>query len=110
MYKVIKDIGASENVYLQNTETIAELNLGRVTPALCRILEKAGYSVGEMYTGTVINLKDKWDLSISDEIKEDLRKLAMPMRKPIRDQRKVKDTPKSEKQPVDMLDIIYGLA
>lgn len=114
MYKVVKDIGASENVYLQNTETMAELNLGRITPKLCKILSGDGY-IFEIDTDTsvidsAIKLKDKWDLSISNEIKEDLRKLAMPMRKPIRDQRKVKDTPKPEKKVVDMLDIIYGLA
>ena len=35
----------------------------------------------------------------------------MPMKKPIRDQRKVKVEEKKEtKQPVDLLDIIYGLA
>ena len=35
----------------------------------------------------------------------------MPMKKPIRDQRKVKpeEEKKEVKQPVDLLDIIYGL-
>ena len=111
MYRVNKEIGTSENVYLQNTDTMAEINLGRITPTICRILEKDGYSLGDIYTGTVVTLKEKWSLKVSDEVKDELRKLAMPMKKPIRDQRKVKQEEKKEvKQPVDLLDIIYGLA
>lgn len=110
MYKVVKEMGVNENVYLQNTDTMAEVNLGRITPTICRILEKDGYSLGEIYTGTAVTLKEKWSLKVSDEVKDELRKLAMPMKKPIRDQRKVKQEKKETKQPVDLLDIIYGLA
>lgn len=111
MYRVNKEAGASENLYLQNTDTMAEINLGRITPFIARLLEEDGYSIGEMYAGTVINVKDKWSLKISETAKDKLRKLAMPMKKPVRDQRKVKPEEKKEvKQPVDLLDIIYGLA
>ena len=109
MYRVNKEIGTSENVYLQNTDTMAELNLGRITPGLLRILEHDGYK----FDGTdgAVTLKEKWTLKVSDGVKDELRKLAMPMKKPIRDQRKVKQEEKKEtKQPVDVLDIIYGLA
>jgi hypothetical protein len=111
MYRVVKEIGVNENVFLQNTDTMAEVNLGRITPTICRILEKDGYSLGEIYTGTAVTLKEKWTLNISDEVKDELRKLAMPINKPIRDQRKVKQEEKKvTTQPVDILDIIYGLA
>ena len=110
MYRVNKEPGASENVYLQNTDTMAEINLGRVTPGLLRILEIDGYKFDS--TDDAITLKEKWTLKVSEEVKEQLRKLAMPMKKPIRDQRKVKpqEEKKEVKQPVDILDIIYGLA
>ena len=109
MYRVNKEPGATENVYLQNTDTMAEINLGRVTPGLLRILETDGYKFDG--TDDAITLKEKWTLKVSDEVKEQLRKLAMPMKKPIRDQRKVKpqEEKKETKQPVDLLDIIYGL-
>ena len=109
MYRVNKEPGATENVYLQNTDTMAEINLGRVTPGLLRILEIDGYKFDS--TDDAITLKEKWTLKVSDEVKEQLRKLAMPMKKPIRDQRKVKpqEEKKETKQPVDILDIIYGL-
>ena len=110
MYRVNKEPGATENVYLQNTDTMAEINLGRITPGLLRILEIDGYKFDS--TDDAITLKEKWTLKVSDEVKEQLRKLAMPMKKPIRDQRKIKqqEEKKEVKQPVDILDIIYGLA
>lgn len=114
MYRVTKEPGTKENVYLQNTDTMAEINLGRITPGLLRILTKDGY-VFEDVTGSTddsITLKEKWTLKVSEEVKEQLRKLAMPMKKPVRDQRKVKpqqEEKKETKQPVDLLDIIYGL-
>ena len=109
MYRINKEPGTTENVYLQNTDTMAEINLGRVTPGLLRILETDGYKFDG--TDDAITLKEKWTLKVSEEVKEQLRKLAMPMKKPIRDQRKVKpqEEKKEVKQPVDLLDIIYGL-
>ena len=110
MYRVNKAPGTTENVYLQNTDTMAEINLGRITPGLLRILEIDGYKFDS--TGDSITLKEKWTLKVSDEVKDELRKLAMPMKKPVRDQRKVKpqqEEKKETKQPVDLLDIIYGL-
>ena len=110
MYRVSKEPGITENVYLQNTDTMAEINLGRATTGLLRILEIDGYKFDS--TDDAITLKEKWTLKVSEEVKEQLRKLAMPMKKPIRDQRKVKpqEEKKETKQPVDLLDIIYGLA
>ena len=40
MYRVNKEPGTKENVYLQNTDTMAEINLGRATMAMMDILEK----------------------------------------------------------------------
>ena len=113
MYKVVKEMGKTENVYLQNTDTMAEINLGRITAGIMNALRKDGYefeTVDEKEGR--ITLKEKWNLKVSDEVKDELRKLAMPMKKPIRDQRKVKpeEEKKEVKQPVDILDIIYGLA
>lgn len=107
MYRVNKEYGTSENVYLQNTDTMAEINLGRITPGLLRILEADGYKFDD--TVGAVTLKEKWTLNVTEETKDKLRKLAMPMKKPIRDQRKVKEEKKENKQPVDLLDIIYGL-
>ena len=112
MYKVVKEMGKTENVYLQNTDTMAEINLGRITAGIVNALRKDGYEFETVdEKDGRLTLKEKWSLKVSDEVKDELRKLAMPMKKPIRDQRKVKVEEKKEtKQPVDILDIIYGLA
>lgn len=110
MYRVSKDRGASENVYLQNTDTMSEINLGRITPGLLIILEIDGYKFDG--TDEAVTLEEKWTLKVSDEVKDELRKLAMPIKKPQR--RKVKTEQKQvnteqKKKIVDVLDIIYGL-
>lgn len=106
MYRVNKEVGTSENVFLQNTDNGAELNLGRITPTMIHILEEDSYKFDD--TDGAITLKEKWALNVTESTKDKLRKLAMPMNKPIRDQRKKVEEDK--KQPVDILDIIYGLA
>lgn len=106
MYRVNKEVGTSENVFLQNTDNGAELNLGRITPTMIHILEEDSYKFDD--TDGAITLKEKWTLNVTESTKDKLRKLAMPMNKPIRDQRKKVEEDK--KQPVDILDIIYGLA
>lgn len=124
MYKVKKDEGSHENVYLTNEDTMGVVNLGRPTPAILRALSEEYIiepfeSDRDTYTTPVIFKKDKWDLSINDDTKETLLKIAMPMKKPIR--RKVESenvapepseqiTTKDGKPVVDILDIIYGLA
>ena len=112
MYKVVKEMGKTENVYLQNTDTMAEINLGRITAGIMNALRKDGYEFETVdEKDGRLTLKEKWNLKVSNEVKDELRKLAMPMKKPIRDQRKVKpqEEKKEIKQPVDLLDIIYGL-
>ena len=113
MYKVVKEMGKTENVYLQNTDTMAEINLGRITAGIMNALRKDGYEFETVdEKDGRLTLKEKWNLKVSNEVKDELRKLAMPMKKPIRDQRKVKpeEEKKEVEQPVDILDIIYGLA
>lgn len=104
MYRVIKDEGRNENVYLQNTDTMGELNLGRVMPSIRRALEIDGYNMFDTEKADYIQCKDKWELAVSDSVKEELIKNAMPMKKPER-----KSKPKQPKQIVDVLDIIYGI-
>lgn len=105
MYRIIKDEGATENVYLINTDTKAALNLGIISPALIKILEEDDFKIG-IDPGD-ITFKEKWNLKVSDEVKDELRKLAMP----IKDQgKKVEEEKKSDEPPVDILNIIYGLA
>lgn len=108
MYKLTKPRGMLAGVILENTETKVTINLGGISIKMLEILKDEGYSKEE---GT-LNNSDIWDLDISAEAKDKLAKLAMPMKKPIRDQKKKPEdqvnnaaTPDGE---VDVFNLIYG--
>ena len=108
MYRLIKDCGNNLNVILENIDTRAQLNLGRLTIDILTLLEtKEGMTFGE---GGTTQLKDEWNFSISDETAKELSRKAMRMSKPIRDQRKHKEEPKKSNKQIDALDVLLGLA
>ena len=108
MYRLIKECGNNLNVILENIDTRAQLNLGRLTIDILTLLErKEGMTFGE---GGTTQLKDEWNFSISEETAKELSEKAMRMSKPIRDQRKVKDKPKKSNKEIDALDVLLGLA
>ena len=108
MYRLLKEYGNNLNVILENTETKAQLNLGRLTIDILTLLEtKEGMTFGD---GGEFQLKDGWDFTIKDETAKELSEKAMRMSKPIRDQRKVKDEPKKSNKEIDAMDVLLGLA
>lgn len=108
MYRLVKEYGNNLNVILENTETKAQLNLGRLTIDIITLLEtKEGMTFGE---GGEFQLKDGWDFTIKDETAKELSEKAMRMSKPIRDQRKHKDEPKKSNKKIDAMDVLLGLA
>ena len=108
MYKLVKEYGNNLNVILENTETHAQLNLGRLTIDILTLLEtNEDMTFGE---GGTTQLKDAWDFTIKDETAKELSAKAMRMSKPIRDQRKHKDEPKKSNKEIDAMDVLLGLA
>ena len=108
MYKLVKEYGDNLNVILENTETKAQLNLGRLTIDILTLLEtKEGMTFGE---GGEFQLKDSWDFIIKAETAKELSEKAMRMSKPISDQRKVKNDKKKLNKEIDALDVLLGLA
>lgn len=108
MYKLVKEYGNNLSVILENTETKAQLNLGKLTIDILTLLEtKEGLTFGE---GGEFQLKDSWDFTIKAETAKELSEKAMRMSKPIRDQRKVKDDKKKLNKEIDALDVLLGLA
>ena len=109
MYRLLKEKGNNLNVMLENTETKAQLNLGRLTIDILTFLErKEGMTFGE---GGTTQLKDAWDFTIKDETAKELSAKAMRMSKPIRDQRKHKEEEiKKRNKEIDALDVLLGLA
>ena len=105
MYKIFKDEGLHSNVALENTETKARLDIGRISISMLDILSKAGYKEED----NTLKLVDKWELPIDKEYADEMSKLTMRMKKPIRDQRK-KATKKEENKKIDAMDVLLGLA
>ena len=108
MYKVIKAKGYNDDVSVYNTDTSSVLNLGRVKIPILEILKEGGY-----YTEDSDDLKiqDEWDLEVNKETAEKLAKLAMPMKKPIRNQsKKAKDLFAKPNKEIDAMDVLLGLA
>ena len=109
MYRLLKEKGNNLNVILENIDTRAQLNLGRLTIDMLTLLErKEGMTFGE---GGTTQLKDEWNFSISEETAKELSEKAMRMSKPIRDQRKHKEEkPKKNNKEIDAMDVLLGLA
>ena len=109
MYRLLKEKGNNLNVILENIDTRAQLNLGRLTIDILTLLEtKEGMTFGE---GGTTQLKDDWNFSISEETATELSAKAMRMSKPIRDQRKHKEEqPKKNNKEIDAMDVLLGLA
>ena len=108
MYRLLKEKGNNLNVILENIDTKAQLNLGRLTVDILALLEtKEGMTFGE---GGTTQLKDEWNFIISEETAKELSAKAMRMSKPIRDQRKHKEKPKKSNKQIDAMDVLLGLA
>ena len=109
MYRLLKEKGNNLNVILENVDTRAQLNLGRLTIDVLTLLEtKEGMTFGE---GGTTQLKDEWNFNISEETAKELSAKAMRMSKPIRDQRKHKEEqPKKNNKEIDAMDVLLGLA
>lgn len=103
MYKILKSQGNNSNVTLRNTETNAEINLGRLSMDILNKLEEDGHKD--------LSYKEEWDLEISEDIAKEMGRLAMKMTKPVRDQsKKAKDLFRKPNKEIDAMDVLLGLA
>lgn len=113
MYKLIKDKGNNSNVAIQNTDTKAEVIIGRLSMTIVDILNKAGHSIN---TGDEDSLKykDAWDIVIDEDTKNELQRLAMRMMKPKRAKVEKVEEKEAQKQienkNIDAMDVLLGLA
>ena len=109
MYKILKDEGYNKVVTIENAETKASLIIGKVTIEMLNVLDTAGYKVGDKG----LTITNKWDLNIDKATADTLSKMAMKMKKPIRDQRKKTANEINRKmynKEIDAMDVLLGLA
>lgn len=108
MYKLLKERGNNSNIVLKNTETKAEVIIGRLSSGLMTVLEGQGYTF-DASEERALKLKDEWNIELNEETGKAIGSMAMLMKKPIRDQRKKPVEKKSNKE-IDAMDVLLGLA
>lgn len=107
MYRLLKEKGNNSNVIIENFDTHAQLNLGRLSMDILATLEREeDLTFGERGR---LQYKDKWEVNIKSTTAEELSRKAMRMSKPIRDQRKHKEEPKKSNKQIDAIDVLLGL-
>lgn len=101
MYRVSKPRGVS-NVTVENTDTCASVMIGRVSMEIIDTIS--------VYGAEPPDFQLEWSFAVNKDCASALTALALKMKKPIRDQRKVKeDTPQKIGVEVDAFDLIYGI-
>lgn len=107
MYRLLKDKGNNSNLVLENMDTRSNLIIGKLTMNILSLLEeKEGIRFGDL--DEEINLKNSWDIHISEETGKEIANKAMTMHKPVRNQRKVQI--KKDNKNIDAMDVLLGLA
>ena len=107
MYRVVKPTGFNVNIVVENTDTRANIIIGRLTPTIMSILEKNGYT--DLHSTGVT---DEWKFEVNKETAIELVHEAMKIVKPKRDQSKKPTEDKKEIKMtagVDAFDLIYGI-
>lgn len=105
-YRLLKAVGHGANITVENTETYANIIIGRLNPTISSILEKAGHEVGK----APLDYADEWNIEIEDSVAQQLADTTLSMSKPFRDQSK---KAKIEKKATsgdtpDAFDLIFG--
>lgn len=89
-----------------NTDTSSNTVIGKLSIEILELLESEGFKFNKDKDDTDgINLSDKWELKISDELANKLADKAFKIAKPIRHQSK-----KLKTQKIDAYDVLFGIA
>lgn len=89
-----------------NTDTSSNTVIGKLSIEILELLESEGFKFNKDKDDTDgINLSDKWELRISDELANKLANKAFKIAKPIRHQSK-----KLKTQKIDAYDVLFGVA
>ena len=101
MYRVLKSTGYNANVVIENTDTKANVIIGKATMEVINTIKEAGYSIPAP--------QESWDTEVNKECAIALTSMTMKMKKPIRDQRNP-ETKKQANKQIDAMDVMLGLA
>lgn len=111
MYRIVKIQGNHANVVVENTDTKANIIIGRISIEMLNILEKAGHKIGE----GGIPMDSVWNIPVATETASKLAKLTMKIKRPVKEQKKEEvitpqETTKQNNKRIDAMDVLLGLA
>lgn len=107
MYKVLKDAGNNGNITIEDTDEKRTTMVGKLSMDILKILEDEGYTFGT--EEEEIQMKDRWELTITKDAYDKLRKKTFSIKRPERHQSK-KVEQKIDNKKVDAMDVLLGLA
>ncbi len=104
MYRILKSAGLGANVIIENTETKANIILGRISNEIYNMIKSAGYDPGGPY--------NIWNIEVNKDLAISIARLTMKMSKPIRDQSKKakQEAIRKTNKEIDAMDVMLGLA
>lgn len=102
MYRILKDKGIGQTITLENLNTNAQINLGKLSTTMLAILEDSeGLRFG--VEDERISLSDEWNIIIQDTTAKKLTE------KILTSSMKIK-TKKPEQNKIDAWDVLFGKA
>lgn len=115
MYRIIKTQGNNANVVVENTETKANIIIGRISIEMLNILEKAGHKISSKPEEDGISMASAWNIPVDTETASQLAKLTMKIKRPVREQKKEEvivpqENIKPNNKRIDAMDVLLGLA
>ena len=104
MYRILKDRGHNQTITLENTDTNAQINLGKLSTTMLAILEDSeGLRFGVKEDGLIL-VNDEWNINIKDET---AKKLIEKIKIKLIEKLKIK---KLEQNKIDAWDVLFGKA
>ena len=107
MYRILKDKGHNQTITLENTDTNAQINLGKLSTTMLAILQDSeGLRLGVKEDGGLILVNDEWNINIKDETAKKLTEKILNSSIKIK---KIK-IKKLEQNKIDAWDVLFGKA
>lgn len=112
MYAVRKARGSGAVITVVNTDKGSSVIIGKPTMTILEMLDKEGYSPRTPDPAKHIELRDEWDIEVTEEFANELARRALTMKRPPRRTKTEQDVKRSShdsKEPVDLFDLVFGI-
>ena len=112
MYAVRKARGSGAVITIVNTDRDSSVIIGPPNMSILDVLSKEGYSTSTPDPKKHIELREEWDIEVTEELANELARKALSMKRPPRRAKTERDAKRSShdsKTPVDLFDLVFGI-